>query len=424
VSELRSAIESLRAEVLTSLPDARVEEDFAELQAACDALEVERLRRLAEIDRRRLFERDGYLSAAAWLAGRFRIAWGEARRAVALARSIDGMPLARRAFEDGTVSLSAVRVLAEAAEAEPEAFQAAERLLVDAASRHPITDLRRAVIHWRHVVERERAESDGLETVLRARRRLHASVTLDGMVRLDGDLDPETGETFMTALRAVLDAEARPSATIGVEAGAADDRSPAQRRADALGEICRGWLDRVDRPEVAGERPHLTVTVPLSVLTGHVQDDVGDGRGAPHTFRSIHDSSPEHDHTGTVDPRNVRRLACDASITRVVLGPRSEPIDVGRKTPVVSPATRRAVVARDRNCRFPGCDRPQSWCDAHHIVHWADGGETSLANLVLLCRRHHRLVHERFSVELTEGRLVFRRGDGSQLEDPAGRAPP
>jgi len=96
-------------------------------------------------------------------------------------------------------------------------------------------------------------------------------------------------------------------------------------------------------------------------------------------------------------------------------------VDVGRRTPVVPASMRRAVVVRDRHCRFPGCDRPQSWCDAHHVVHWAKGGSTSLANLVLLCRRHHRLVHGRFRLRMMEGRPVFTRPDGSILED---RAPP
>jgi hypothetical protein len=108
---------------------------------------------------------------------------------------------------------------------------------------------------------------------------------------------------------------------------------------------------------------------------------------------------------------------------RVVMAGASEPLDVGRRTPVVPPAMRRAVIVRDRVCRFPGCDRPHTWCDAHHVVHWADGGPTAVPNLVLLCRRHHRMVHRRggFTLELLEGRPVFRRPDGSMLED---RAPP
>jgi predicted restriction endonuclease len=107
------------------------------------------------------------------------------------------------------------------------------------------------------------------------------------------------------------------------------------------------------------------------------------------------------------------------------MGPRSEPLDVGRRTPVVSAAIRRAVILRDRHCRFPGCDRPQTWCDAHHIEHWADGGPTTLTNLLLLCRRHHGMVHRTggFALELIDGRPVFRRPDGTELE-AAGRAPP
>jgi hypothetical protein len=216
------------------------------------------------------------------------------------------------------------------------------------------------------------------------------------MVRVDGHLDPETGETLLTALGSVLDAEARSRKD-------EDSRSPAQRRADALGEICRQWLDRGDRPQVAGERPHVTVTVPLNALRGE----------AP---------GAELDHAGVVTARVAQQLACDASVQRVVLSPRSEPLDVGRRTSVVPPALRRAVVVRDRHCRFPGCDRPATWCDAHHVVHWARGGPTSLGNLLLLCRRHHRLVHERgFRLTMIDGRPAFSRPDGSGLED---RGPP
>ena len=123
---------------------------------------------------------------------------------------------------------------------------------------------------------------------------------------------------------------------------------------------------------------------------------------------------------GPIHPEIVRRLACDASISRVITRGGSEPLDVGRRTAVVPAPMRRAVVVRDRHCRFPGCDRPPPWCDAHHAKHWADGGETSLANLVLLCRRHHRLVHRPggFRLEMTDGRPVFRKEDGTLVGGP------
>ena len=228
-------------------------------------------------------------------------------------------------------------------------------------------------------------------------RRLHASVTFEGMVRVDGDLDPKAGDTLLTALGAVMDADAR--------TGETDLRTTEQRRADALHEICRQWLDRSHRPTVAGERPHLTVTIGAGVLA-----DPASGVA-------------ELDRVGVIDAQTARRLACDASLMRVVMNARSEPLDVGRRTPVVPPSMRRAVVLRDRRCRFPGCDRRHTWCDAHHVVHWADGGATAAHNLVLLCRRHHRMVHEggKFLLEMDDGHPVFRRSDGTVLE---GDAPP
>ena len=160
---------------------------------------------------------------------------------------------------------------------------------------------------------------------------------------------------------------------------------------------------------MGGERPHVTLTVGLDAL------------------RNLK-ASAEFDHSGPVQIEAARRLSCDASIVRVVMAGPSEPLDVGRKTPVVSAATRRAVILRDRYCRFPGCDRPPTWCDAHHIVHWADGGPTSLCNLILLCRRHHTMLHERggFRLDMEDGRPVFRRPDGSLLVDlgRGERAPP
>jgi uncharacterized protein DUF222/HNH endonuclease len=313
-----------------------------------------------------------------------------------MARALEDMPVTRRALEDGDLSISAVRVLVDAREADREAFRSSETTLVEAARIHSMQDIRRVADYWRQAAEREAAL--GGDEKLRERRRLHASVTFMGMVRVDGDLDPETGETLLTALRAVLDAESR-------SAGLDDGRTPAKRRADALGEVCRQWLDLGDRPTVAGERPHVALTVDQDALAGRSGE------------------TSELDHAGPVDPALARRLACDASIRRVVLAGPSEPLDVGRRTPVISSALRRAVILRDRHCRFPGCDRPHAWCDAHHVVHWADGGPTALPNLLLLCRRHHRMVHQRrgFRLEMVGGRPLFRRPDGSVLEH---RAPP
>jgi uncharacterized protein DUF222/HNH endonuclease len=396
MSELRSAIDVLRAEVLTDLPDARAEEDFAEVQRAAELLEAERLRRLADLERRRSFERDGHLSAASWLASTFKVGWGAARDQVRTARALEEMPETRRALDEGELSMSAARVLTAARDADPSAFQHSEKELVEAARIHSMGDLQRVTAYWRQAVENHNALES--EEKVRARRRLHASVSFLGMVRVDGDLDPEIGETLLTALNAVLDAESR-------SGGQGDDRTPAQRRADALHEICRQWLDSRDRPTVAGERPHLALTVDADAI----RDGVG-GRS-------------ELDHTGPVDPRVARRLACDASIMRVVMAGPSEPMDIGRRTSIIPPSMRRAVILRDRGCRFRDCDRPHTWCDAHHVVHWADGGPTALPNLLLLCRRHHRMVHERngFRLELVDGRPLFKRPDGTVLED---RSPP
>ena len=405
MSGLRSIVEEFRSASLPELPDALIEEDFEELHRALELLETERLRRLAEIERRRLYERDGHLSAAAWFANRCKVAWGTAREQVRIARSLEDMPVARDALARGDLSMSGLRVLVNAREADHEAFRCSEEQLVEAARIHSTNDLQRVAAYWRQAVEREHAIEG--EEKLREQRRLHASVSLLGMVRVDGNLDPETGETLLTALGAVMDADARN--------GSEDDRTPAQRRADALGEVCRQWLDGAHRPTVAGERPHVTVTVGADALGRGVGPVAFDGAGP--LARS------ELDHVGPVSSETTRRLACDASVMRVVMSGRSEPLDVGRRTSVVPPAMRRAVIVRDRHCRFPGCDRPHTWCDAHHVVHWADGGSTALDNLLLLCRRHHRKVHERggFRLEIRDGRAAFSRPDGSLLLN---RAPP
>jgi hypothetical protein len=277
-------------------------------------------------------------------------------------------------------------LLVKAREAAEAAFESHEATLVAEARSLPIGALRTRMAAWVHKVDPDGAEERA--EIRYARRQLCVFPGVDGMVRINGDLDPESGSPVISALGAVVDRDTR---------GSVDMRTPAQRRADALAEICSAWLASTDRARVAGERPNLTVVVDIDVL------------------RRREAGRCELSDVGPITAETARRIACDASVSRVVMQGPSEPLEVGRKTAVVPPGLRRAVVVRDRGCRFPGCDRPPSWCDAHHVRHWADGGETSLSNLVLLCRPHHRMVHNGFSVRMIEGRPSFRRPDGSVI---------
>jgi Domain of unknown function (DUF222)/HNH endonuclease len=395
MSTLRSAIDEFRTEELDAVDDDMLDTDLSELFRAADMLHAETLRRIAEVERRGSFARDGHLSMTAWLVGRFRLTWAAANDAVHSARALRTMPVVRAAFDAGEIGRSALSALVHAGTAHSEAFTDAETLLVDAARSLPVADLRRALDHWGSAVDHrdaERAEEERFE-----RRNLYVSSTLDGMVRIDGDLDPETGGHVMTAVRAYCDAEAK-------HGRGSDMRTPAQRRADAFGEICRQWLDRSDRPSVGGERPHVSVTIDLDAL------------------RRRADGSAMLEGGSSMSAETARRLACDASVARIITRGRSEPLDVGRRTPVVSPAMRRALIVRDGGCAFPDCDRPPAWTDAHHVRHWAHGGATATANLVLLCRPHHRLVHRgSFGVSIVDGAPRFSRADGTALAD---RAPP
>jgi hypothetical protein len=185
------------------------------------------------------------------------------------------------------------------------------------------------------------------------------------MGRIDGWLTPTAFETLHTSLQALM-----PPPLSG------DIRTARQRRHDALEDLARDSLDRADTPEVGGEKPHLNVIVDWDALCGIA--------GERHEFEN----------GAVIGLETVRRLACDSSVSRIVLGPKSEIIDVGRRTRVIPAALRRAIIARDRHCTWSGgCDRGPRWCDVHHLVHWTDGGETEPGNLTLLCRYHHTLTH-------------------------------
>jgi hypothetical protein len=366
VSTLRSAIDELAAEDPLGIDVAQLGDGIVELHRARDALDAEIARRVGEFHARSGYEREGHLSMTAWLRARCRLAAGTARGLVHAAGALRAMPLTMRAFSAGELSLRRVRELVRGRDTNPDLFARDEAVLVDAALHLPVRHLRRAVDYWRQAADAAAALADAERQ--HRRRALHLSETFEGMVRIDGDLDPEAGRVVMTAVAALAEPAGRDDA---------DDRTPAQRRADALVDICRDFLDHGDTPVHGGEKPHVSVVVDLAILRYEIEgrSEYGDGT--------------------VVDAETVRRIACDAAVSGMLVSGEGELLDVGRRTRTVPAALRRALVLRDGGCTWEGCDRPARWCDAHHVVHWSRGGATSLDNLRLLCRRHHRLVHRR-----------------------------
>ena len=582
---LRDAVAVLAAEDVEGLPVAALAASLPELRRLVDSVEAQWLRRLETFDRHGGATAEGAVSTGSWLRSTCRLAPGAARDGVDLARALAGLPETAAALAAGDISptharlvAAAVAELAEAASAELAAQT--EPALVDLARAVDPRRLRQELAHVRHAVAPDAAADDAERAY--ERRGLSASQTLDGVVALDGLLDPEGGALLLAALQ-----------PLAAPTGDDDRRTPRQRRADALVELARRQLDHGDLPTMGGERPHMTVLVPLDTLlhqpgtppaesgahhtarasaapadptqppaagtgpTAHpaaapspdpavtpatcaagsepadnagastapssesdasatvpataataadvadVGEPAGDagavavpglrpvapdgGSAAPATSADAADvgepagdagavavpglrpvapdggsaapsgatavPSPavprppgppvggsraaapgggarwpsglpafgpraaESGWAGPITGEAARRIACDAGITRVITDGPSQPLDVGRRTRTVPPALRTALVVRDRGCVFPGCDRPPPWTDAHHLVHWADGGVTSLDNLALLCRRHHRTVHER-RWQLT------RNPDGSWVATPPGRASP
>jgi hypothetical protein len=299
----------------------------------------------------------------------------------------------------------------------------AEPVLVEAARRLDPAQLRRLAAHLVQVADPEGADRQAARR--QERRGVWLSPTWEGMVAVRGLLEPEAGATLMAAVEPL----ARP-------ADADDDRSGSQRTADALAELARRSLEGGWLPKAGGVRPQLLVTVELDTLLdrpGAVGGDLGwagpldpeacrrlacdstvtrvlvsrhpahaqhpAGGTADHDPDHGGDPDPGHGHGGDPDPAGPvglqgRLRAAMAVLPSTLGGAPRQPLEVGRATRVVQPAQRAALAVRDAGCVFPGCERPLAWCDGHHLWHWADGGPTDLSNLALLCRAHHRAVHE------------------------------
>lgn len=335
--------------------------------------------RLSRVDRHGVAPREMGTSTASWLRHHTGLASGTASDLVRTGRALHAaLPATGSALQSGAITVQHARTIARTArqvedstlpEHAGTAVEHVERVMLEVGRAVDAGSLTGFASRVRQVIDPEGTLSDANRA--HERRWLSAATTLDGMVSIDGLLDKESGAIVLTALSAA----AAPH-------GADDHRSVQQRRADALVELCGLVLDHGQLGQVGGVRPHLLVTTPADVVGGPGREE----RRSPQV--------PEAAWTGPLPRETTRRLACDAEVTRILLSPDSMPLDVGRSTRVVPPHLRHALVVRDRGCVAEGCDRPPAWTEAHHVVHWAEGGRTALDNLVLLCRAHHRKVHD------------------------------
>jgi len=350
-------------------------EEIAALAARLHAATYELLVLLREFDERNGWN-SGFASCAHWLHWRTGIALGAAREKVRVAHALATLPLVSATMQRGAISYAKVRALTRIASPENEAA------LLDFAQAGTAAHIERLAGAWRRVdqVAAAKAEARHLH------RHLSTWVDEDGMVVIRGRLTPELGAVVQRALEAAADRLFRDGQGVPNAERLAEEVTPAQRRADALGLLAEAALtSELDRGS-AGDRYQVAVHVdaPISVVAEEgVAVAAADGLSG----------TLEVDH-GVVDvsAETSRRMSCDAAVVPMRHGADGAILDVGRKTRTVPPSIRRALQARDRTCRFPGCSSRR--CDAHHIEHWVDGGTTSLDNLVLLCRRHHRAVHE------------------------------
>jgi hypothetical protein len=364
LADLVAAIDGLQAKDLRLEPGSELGHRLKTLRGAINRLEAESARTLEVFDRTQAYAASGSLSAASWLRHRCNLSYGAASDQVQLARRLPELPRAQAAFAAGEVSpahLSLISRTADQVGIEPVREQ--EEVLVEAARQLDPRMFRQVTVHLRHCLDPEGALKDANQA--HERRALYLSETMDGVFVLNGTLDAEGGAILRAALAAV---EGKPVA--------GDRRGACQRRADALVDLGRHRLDAGDLPTSGCQRPHLTVTADLDTLAGEP------AAAGVLNWEQL------------VPAETIRRLACDCSVTPMVTGPDGEPLSVGRARRTIPAPMRRAIVLRDRHCRFPGCDRPVAWADGHHLRHWIDGGPTAMWNVWLLCRRHHRLVHE------------------------------
>ena len=309
-----------------------------------------------------VWDEEGFVSAIDWIRFNCHMTSNAAADLIAVGKNLERMPETDRAVSQGEIGFAHAKAMARTAAAIGTTFD--EAPLLEKARENSPGKFYYICNHYRHAADRKGFEAEQTELV--ENRRLWVRSCENGDVQVYGIFDPEGGAVLRTAWEPL----ARSS-------GAGDYRSPEKRLADAAVEVAMHALDSGLIPQKGSQRTHLQVTTSLETL-----------RGLPGA------SAAEMELSLPISSKTVERLACDAVITRIVLGSDSMVIDVGRAKRTISGPARKALNVRDGGCTWPGCERPASWTSGHHLKHWIHGGTNEPPNLTLLCYRHHWLVHE------------------------------
>lgn len=369
--------------------------DGADLRRALQALDRVQAKLAVAIgafDAAELWDVDGAHSMAAWLSSRAGLTGPDARRLAATARRLRTLPATRDAWLEGRLSGGQVRAVCDnVTDRTAGLFAEHEGELVPHLAALDVAGTAAAMRAW---AARARSLTDPDGEPDEPERDLHLSPLLDGRRSLRGGLDAEGGQIVEAALRLAEspDPEGQPA------------RTRSRRRGDALVDLCRWFLDHQHGHSAGRQRPHLDVVVDLAELEAR-----GQGR--------FLDGTP-------VDATTLRRLACDAGVHRVITDGLSTVLDYGRTTRTISPELWTALVLADGGrCRAPWCDRPHTWCEAHHVRHWHDGGPTRLDNLALYCTRDHQRFHRQgWRIKLLPDRTIEHTGPDGRVH--VSRPPP
>ena len=407
---------------------------------------------------------EGFATSTAWLRQSHLLDGGRARAAELTARWLEDQPATREAFTAGRISAEHVAAIRRTVAARPRrarAYKLFENDLLDVAANTDPRSTLAVLKAWADAIDASDADDESGQHT--NKRSFYCSPVADGW-DLRGFLPGPEGAELAGVLNAIMEQRRRESTDIALD-------PPATRRADALLDLARSTgLEPLTHPggltapgglvgSGGRHRARVIVTVPLGRLLDYRPGEIPAhpatiGPRLTDTPSQVPDT-PSHLPCGPhlpagppipADPllaagswrcgngpgegflamREVLRLSCDGEVQRLVLDPDSQPLDIGRATRVVPPHLRAALEIRDRGCIMPGCQRPPSWCEAHHIQHWSAGGSTSLQNLALLCSRHHHELHnDLWSITTTPGAppQAKRRGIPRTKPDRRGASP-